>query len=477
MWGCGLDGPPLNTVRIRARGDLPAAEADSVLLDGGRASLDDLPEGVDAVTVEGLFGENVDAVGRTPRLPQEGTQPVYFSAPDQLCPVESPLGPRDRASVAVTPSGVVMAVGGEGLEAELLDEIVLLRDDDDEVVLSEETIPIPSVGHTLTAIGDRDFVLVGGAGEDVIPSGDATRITVDPQTLDVKSVVSQRVSLDGVGATERAFPGAVALPGGRVLVQGGCAHIERAMCVPSEASVLRSGFYVRAEDDGLAFEIAPAMLHPRYDHSLLVSSDGVVFAVGGRDDEDQGLRDIEMLLPGSPGWAPYGPALFEALGDRDIVGATLLEGGLVILVVDDGTVWRVDQNHVQQHAGWCVSADDPCFLPPPAPLDPASPTTFRRSLIGLWGERVVVDGFVLHAGILGRTGADAVDLSAVRPGRMYRPPGQRFGASSVVAMESPRVTLVYPMGRSGVPRECMTSHARQWASHACGLSRGTTCSL
>ena len=48
-----------------------------------------------------------------------------------------------------------------------------------------------------------------------------------------------------------------------------------------------------------------------------------------------------------------------------------------------------------------------------------------------------------------------------------------FGASSVVAVESPRVTLVYPMGRSGVPRECMTSHARQWASHACGLSRGT----
>lgn len=38
-----------------------------------------------------------------------------------------------------------------------------------------------------------------------------------------------------------------------------------------------------------------------------------------------------------------------------------------------------------------------------------------------------------------------------------------------MAVEPPRIALVYPMGRSGVPRECMTSHARQWASHACGL--------
>ena len=30
------------------------------------------------------------------------------------------------------------------------------------------------------------------------------------------------------------------------------------------------------------------------------------------------------------------------------------------------------------------------------------------------------------------------------------------------------------VGRSGVPRECMASHARQWASHACSPSRGTT---
>ena len=49
-----------------------------------------------------------------------------------------------------------------------------------------------------------------------------------------------------------------------------------------------------------------------------------------------------------------------------------------------------------------------------------------------------------------------------------------FGVSSVVAVESSRVTVVYPVGRSGVPREFMTSHACQWVPHACVLSRGTT---
>jgi len=427
LWGCDLEGEALTTVRVRARGDLPAAEADSVLLDGGSASLDDLPDGVDAVTVEGLFGESVVlAVGRTPRLPADGTQAVYFSPPDQLCPVETSIQPRDRASVAVSEAGLVMAVGGEGAGGQLLDEIVLLRDDVAEVVVADATLPERSLGHTLTAVDDDTFVMIGGAGPTTIPSGDAVVLDVDRSTLAVRVGSPQRITLDGFPATERAFHGAVALPDGRVLVQGGCAHVAQGACVPSEAAILRSGFYVDVEGGSASFEPAPAMLHPRYDHALLASRDGVVFAVGGRDEEDQSLRDIEMLLPDAHSWAPYGPALFEALGERDIEGATLLEGGLVVLVVADGTVWRVDQNHVEQLEGWCSGEGAPCFLPPGRTFQ------LRRSMVGLWGERVMVDGFVLHAGILGRTGANAVDLAAVKPGRTFVPPAQRVGAASVV---------------------------------------------
>lgn len=436
LWGCGLEGEALTTVRVRARGDLPVAEADSVLLDGGRASLDDLPDGVDAVTVEGLFGESVVlAVGRTPRLPQEGTQPVYFAPPDQLCPVESALLPRDRAAVAVADSGVVLSAGGVGRNAELLDEIIVLRDDGDGVVIADETLERPSMGHTVTALDSDSFVVVGGATGDEVPSADAVRIDVDRDSLDVTVHPSETVTLEGFPATPRAFHGAVALPDGRVLVQGGCSFFDQTSCEFSEGTVLRSGYYVDRDGGGLSFEVAPSMLHARYDHTLLAARDGVVFAVGGRDDEDSAVRNIEVLLPETGSWALYGPALLDTLGDRDIVGATLLEGGLVLFVLTDGTLWRVDQNHVEQLDAWCSGAETPCFLTPEDRL------SLRRSMVGLWGERVMVDGFVLHAGILGRSGADAVDLSAVKPGRTYQPPGQRVGGESVMLADGTVLTV------------------------------------
>ncbi|MCR9164871.1 MAG: hypothetical protein ACE37F_15335 [Nannocystaceae bacterium] len=436
LWGCGLEGEALTAVRVRARGDLPVAEADSVLLDGGRASLEDLPDGVDAVTVEGLFGESVVlAVGRTPRLPLEGTQPVYFSPPDQLCPVEAALSPRDRAAVAVAESGVILAAGGVGQNAELFDQLFVLRDDRDEVEVAQATLERPSVGHTLTAIDGNSFVLVGGATGEAVPSADAVQIDVDPGSLAVTVHAARPISLGGTAASGRAFHGAVALPDGRVLVQGGCAFFDGTECEPSAATVLRSGFYVRHDGGGLSFEVAPSMLHPRYDHMLLASRDGVVFAVGGRDDEGANVRDIEVLLPGTGAWTQYGPALLEVLGGRDIVGAALLEGGLIVLTLSDGTLWRVDQNHVEQLEGWCTGEDAPCFLTPEARLD------VRRSMVGLWGERVMVGGFVLHAGILGRSGADAVDLSAPRPGRTYQPPGQRIGGASVMLADGTVLTV------------------------------------
>lgn len=436
LWGCGLEGEVLTTVRVRARGDLPVAEADSVLLDGGRASLDELPDGVDAVTVEGLFGESVVlAVGRTPRLPQEGTQPVYFAPPDQLCPVESGLRPRDHAAVAVADSGVVMAVGGVAQNATLLDEIVVLRDDDDDVRVADQTLERPMVGHTLTALDGDSFVVVGGVGEAEVPSGDAVRVDVDPRSLDVTVHPAERVSLEGSPASARALHDAVALPDGRVLVQGGCAFFDQTRCEFSETTVLRSGYYVSRSGDGLAFEVSPSMLHARYGHTLLAARDGVVFAVGGRDDEGLSVRNIEVLLPGTESWTLYGPALFDALAERDIVGATLLEGGLVVLALEDGTIWRVDQNHFEPLEGWCSSAEDPCFL------SPADTLPLRRSMVALGGERVMVDGVVLHAGIFGRNGSDGVDLSAIKPGRTYRPPGQRVGGAMVSLADGTVLTV------------------------------------
>ncbi len=426
LWGCALEGEELNSLRVRARGDLPAADAAQLLLDRGSASLDDLPDGIDAVTVEGMFGESVVlAVGRTNRLPANGELPVYFAPPDQLCEVETPLTPRDRVALAVGTAGDVVAVGGRGSGDVLLDEIVLLRDDHTNALVAETSLPSPVVGHTLSAVGPRTFLVVGGTTDLDVVSNRALRLDVEPTGLGVRAAEPDTITLDEIPVTPRAFHGAAVLPGGTVLIQGGCAQTERGTCLASEQSVLRSGFSVRVDGDQVVAEVAPAMIHPRYDHALHVSRDGVVFAVGGRNASAEGLRDIEMLLPGSPSWVPYGPALFEAVGEQEIVGSTLVEGGLIVFAVTDGTVWRVDQNHVEELRGWCSTPEDPCFL------SPVDTFPIRRSLQVLGGGRVLADRFVLPVGQLGRTGASAVDLSAEKPGQSYRPPGPRAGAAVV----------------------------------------------
>ncbi len=428
LWGCALEGEELTSLRVRARGDLPAAEAAQLLLDEGSAALDDLPSGVDAVTVEGLFGETVVlAVGRTARLPQRGTLPVYFAPPDQLCPVESDLEPRDRVAIAVDGAGDVLAVGGRGPSNTLLDEIVLLHDVDDRVRVANR-LPEPAVGQTITATGERSFLLVGGATDDDT-IGKVWRIDVESEGESV--VVRDGVPVEIGGAVEpgRAFHGAVSLPDGRMLVIGGCSGVEGGACLEENDAVLRSGFFItdpsNTEDPG--FERAPPMLAARYDFDLHVSRDGVVFAVGGSDDLGQGVRDIEMLLPGASGWAPYGPALFEALGVEEVeevVGSALLEGGLVVFALSGGSVWRVDQNHLERLPSWCSGEDAPCFL---ARVDVFS----RRSLLALEGERVLADRFVLPVGVLGRDGRQAVDLSAPKPGETFQPPAPRAGAAMV----------------------------------------------
>ncbi|MEM6292746.1 MAG: kelch repeat-containing protein [Myxococcota bacterium] len=426
LWGCALEGEEINSLRVRARGDLPAADAAQLLLDRGSASLDDLPDGIDGVTVEGMFGESVVlAVGRTSRLPANGELPVYFAPPDQLCEVPTSLTPRDRVALAVGSAGDVIAVGGQGAGDALLDEIVLMRDDHTEALVAQTPLVAPVVGHSISAVGPRTFLVMGGTNDEGGSRRTVQRLDVEPTGLGVRAAEAVTITLDDIPITPRAFHGAAVLPGGRVLIQGGCAQTERGTCVASEDSVLRSGFTMRADGAGVVAEVAPAMINPRYDHALHVSRDGVVFAVGGRNASAEGLRDIEMLLPDAPSWTPYGPALFEAVGEQEIVGSTLVEGGLIVFAVTDGTLWRVDQNHVEALEGWCSSPEDPCFL------TPVDTFPIRRTLQVLGGERVLADRFVLPVGLLGRTGASAVDLATQKPGQSYRPPGPRAGAAVV----------------------------------------------
>ncbi|MCH9682719.1 MAG: hypothetical protein K0V04_14890, partial [Deltaproteobacteria bacterium] len=124
--GCGVDDELIGSLRVQARGDFPAGGGTQVLFSGGEEMLSwgDLP--VEGVTVEGLFGQTVEAVGRTSRMREQGDMPVYFARVDGLCPVPADAGPREVGALAVGPLGDVVVVGGRDAQGRLLDEVLTL---------------------------------------------------------------------------------------------------------------------------------------------------------------------------------------------------------------------------------------------------------------------------------------------------------------------------------------------------------------
>ena len=423
--GCGLDGEEINGILVRVRGDLPEAEATQLLLADERSELQNLPDGARALTVEGRFGTQVEAVGRTARLEVEGELPVYFAPPDQLCPVESDITPRPLGAAGLGPQGDVLIVGGREPTGGLSAEILHYRDIEGRLRAVGVELPEPATGQSVHTLGGRRFAVVGGAGVGPEASDAITLVEAadDPATFELRS--GGKIEVSGVPQAFAHHAGAV-LPDGRILITGGCRLVDNGECIASPESVRRDAFYLSRDGDGVSIESAPSLRTPRFEHQLLVAADGVAFAVGGLDVEGNGVRDLEVLLPDFGSWAPYGPALFPILGDRSIAGATILAGGLVILSLTDGTIVRVDQHHAVTFPAWCEGEDDACF---PSTVDTL---LFGHRLLGLPGERVLADAFVLPVGLLGSDGSRGVDLSQRRVGSTYEPPSPRVGGSQLL---------------------------------------------
>lgn len=426
--GCGLEEGRLNGLTIRARGDFPATPAAQLPVATPGDELRDLPEDVRGITVEGKFGESIEAVGRTARLASEGPLPVYFSPPDELCPISPEVPGRTVGALAVTPGGHALAVGGRSPNGLLVQDIVYMRDIEGEVTQLDEVLPLPATGQTLHAIDDETLLVVGGAGTNRTALRSIARIDlVDPPQV---VHVSDPIPIEVPGRIERgrAYHGSVRLLDGRIAVVGGCSAVdEEGNCVASADAVTRTGFVMQVDGDPPTFEAIPDLIVPRYAHAVLRADDGVLFAVGGRGVDGEGVRTVEVFLPMSGAWAPYGPSLLDILDDGQIItGATLLEGGLIVIVLDDGSVYWLDQTNLGRLEGWCDAGQPPCFSSP----GPFVPT--RRHPATLAGERVVIDNFVLPVALLGLTGLDALNLSDPQLDPTHTPPGPRIGAHAIL---------------------------------------------
>jgi hypothetical protein len=422
--GCGLEGEAFTDLRVQARGDFPPDDANELLVQEGRATLPVSPEEVAAVTVEGLVGDLVTAVGRSPRLEGGRSIPVYFSPADTWCAVPSTVTFRDPGAMAVDERGDVIVVGGRAADGLLVDDVVHMRDETGVAVAFDGALPVPMTGASLHAVGARTFLAVGGAGLNLAAIAHALWIDVEDEGV----VVSDPVPLPSpVGA--RAYHGAAIGPEGIVLT-GGCRGLDLVGgCAMDEGAVLDGTVTLEVDADGrtIATHTGPPLATPRYEHALLLAPDGVAFVAGGRSVGGVNVLQPERRLRDGAAWEPYGPELLFELGpDALIEGATLLDGGMLVLAMHDGTVRWLTETETGRFDGWC-GPDEPCFR---ALVDPT--VARARTLLALPGERVLADGFLLPVAGLAQSGSDAVDLAVPASQNPLPPPGPRRGATGLV---------------------------------------------
>jgi hypothetical protein len=429
LLGCGLEGDVFTRLRVAARGDFPPTSESQLLVSSGVSDLDVDNEEIDGVTIEGLFGDTVTAVGRTARLGPSGELPVYFAPADQWCAVSSAVTFRDAGDLTVGAEGDVLVVGGRDAAGRLLDDVVTMRDETNVAMALAAGLPVPSTGHSVHPLDDRRFAVVGGAS--VNPTALDSVVFID--ILDDGGRVSDpvRIDLPAEDRPGRAYHGAAAFADGRILVTGGCTGLGlMAECLAGPDTVLRSSFWLTPTPEGLLLaEPGPVLDAARYGHRLHIARDEVAFVAGGLQTDDSPRQQPERLLPGADAFEAYGPPLsLELLPETTIESSALLDGGMLVLAMSDGTLRWITETETGALSEWCIDEGDPCFA---TPAD-AGIVRPPRTLTALPGERILADGWIAPVGGLGQSGAHAIDLSAPSLQVTNPPPGARAGARAVV---------------------------------------------
>lgn len=472
--GCGI-APDIFGLRVQTRGDFPPGSAARAVVTEGTALVGRDIDDVAGVTVEGLVGDDfVGAVGRTTRLQRTGEIPVYYAGIDSLCEVEGEefVVARAPGAMAVAPMGDVLIVGGTDAEGALTDEIVHVSDVEGMPRVVGNRLPLAATGQSLHAIGDRSFLAIGGAGEGPSASADAVRLDVDD---DGRVDVSAPVTLeDATGPVQpRAFH-AAAIWNERILVAGGCTQVDAGRCNTASGSVLRSALLIDATADPPEVQPGPTLPEARYGHQIHVARDGVLFVVGGRGVGDEPVLPIERLLPGGA-WEPYGPSLEDEVADGvGIDGSALLEGGMLVVAMTDGTLRWINEDATAQLVDWCryVAGPSPEGEPPRrnlpdvemqedpegqlVPIDPCflgqkERPDLPRPLLALPGERILADHYLVPIASPGQTGSDVVDTSIV---------GSRTGGLAVMLADGSVMLAGGFEPESGLPLRPVTHRLR-----------------
>lgn len=379
--GCGLE-QEFSGLRVRVIGDFLAGGGTEILLGPGeRGSIPALPSDATGVVAEGLFGTTVTAIGRSygidPGLgrgripgvdPEASILPVYFAAPDSLCELGSQPSARTKLAAAAGPAGDVLLAGGVDPDQALLDELVHVDLFVDEARTLTARLPSARQGASVHSLGDRRFVVLGGAGVGGVV---AERIEVD---VSGQGSVSESAWTIAGAPLRLAHHGFASGPDGRVLIVGGCDESDSlGACVPASA---RAGSYWIDLHSPSDSEALADLEVPRFGAHSIVASDGVAFVGGGFAADGLSLGSVERLDPDGA-WT----IVHTLPDDRAIAGLALLDGGLLLL--SD----RVGAIHWWSEAGSGT-------LDPTARAPTLGPVSGERPLLALPGERVLVDNWL-----------------------------------------------------------------------------------
>jgi hypothetical protein len=404
--GCGVD-QTFSGLRVRVLGDYPPTSATELLLaNGEQGRVDRLPVDATGIAAEGVFGMTITAIGRSygidPTLAEgriagrSGSQlALWFAAPDSMCAVTGTLDERVGFAAAEGSSGDVLIVGGRGADG-LIEDVIhydVLANDTQALVGDEASA---RVGHSVHALDDRRFVVLGGARADEVLD-DALLVSGIPEQLHFESI-ALGMSLAHHAAAESSE--------GRVLVAGGCGEVDALGACSGDVHGRAAWIDL---DDVSSREPLPMLESPRAGAQAFVSRDGVAFVAGGFDEAGVGLGSVERLSPGADHWEPIVEFDVDAL-----VGLTVLDGELVIVADVDGELH------------WCsrggsgtldTSSRAPMLDPAPGP----------RPLATLPGERVLVDTWLFAPGSAAvDPSAEIVDLTGTIGEAL---PGRTGGAS------------------------------------------------
>ncbi len=290
-----------SAVRVSLLGDFPP-----IVLSGDPSSQTalEVPRGTArSVSVEGLSATLVTALGWSGALPGatdpvDTPVPLFYGAPDSLCPVWGLRQGRAFHRTTVLAGGQVVVTGG--LDAAGGNDTLEVYPTDAPTVL----MPVPlyegvAIGHSATALPDGTLLVAGGAhpGPAALDgSGGA-----DPARERARIYQPDGTPVGGVLLLEggpRALHAAVRLPDGRIWLGGGCQKVkglQPGQPPACDSADVLSTSVVYDPQGGSTPGPGPALYRPRYGHQAFLRGDGQIVLVGGMAVPDAKAKPVPAL--------------------------------------------------------------------------------------------------------------------------------------------------------------------------------------